>query len=211
MANGEGQQNSSLNNAQLTQYQVCQQETDSRDSSYWTLASIFIGIASVFLAGLIFAIVSNDMLLSDWIQTNCITASRQVWLLRILTPILGLGVICILWQLKRWNRRAGFLIHVNFETMRDIERLPNSQLSKNWRIHAIDNWDDPQKVSKEDKDWFISNVEPEDWVKGWRNSCAYEEPSTRFFDRILITIATLWALSILIVWIFPWVMFRLGM
>ena len=103
------------------------------------MAGIFIGISSALLAGLIYGILANEHLFQTFInETTIINAPREVWVLRIIASVLGIGIIIILLKLKGWLGRVTFLQQINFQRMREIEL--ELGMWKSWRVHTIDKW-----------------------------------------------------------------------
>jgi len=129
--------------AWLAEYQACEHEAGTSGTSYWTLASIFIGISTALLGIIIYAILANQNLFS--IFTKAISTISlpgwppdEIWMLRGIITVLAIVVIIILWKLRRWLKRVRFIQQVDFERMREIEL--ELRMWRGWRIHTLDRY-----------------------------------------------------------------------
>jgi hypothetical protein len=218
------QNNEPSENSLLTEYQVCQHDNSYTSVSYWTLAGIFIGISSALLAGLIYGVLANNDLFQIFGQAiTTISATRQIWMLRIIILILGIGIIWMLCCLWHWLKRVRLLQQINYRRMREIEL--ELGMWKSWRVHAIDEWQEMRKSKPcDNKIWSIlvnklkENLDTRhsellekrketlvELVK--RPYPEYERPTSKgVFKWILWVMISFWMILILIVWLLPLIM-----
>lgn len=200
--------------ALLTEYQVCQQQSDSSASSYWTLAAIFLGFSSVVLGGLLHEIIT--------------TTVRDACMLRII--VTGISVLMILMSLFLcfWLKRINDIAVKNFERMREIE-LDLEIMQKNWRVHAAACWTRLKIQSKEklcdeqiNEIWDKLKIElrkglPEQYYEKLESRkrrlveyCnnlppqRWHERQSRdsYYKAILVILSLLWVFLIVMAWLF---------
>ena len=182
--------------AWLVEYQACQQYISERSTSYWTLTGIFIGFSSVLLGGLIYGLMSNNVLLKAILSKDiCQLQNKEVLLFGVITYVISIAVLLILFFLKRWEKRVTFLQQINFHRMRDIERALGMWAS--WRVHGVDNWRgskfDREKIKVEDRNRLLS-YQPRGFWQYWRDNQQYERPSSKWhYNGIFYTLIALWA------------------
>lgn len=206
--------------ALLREYEACQHDSSSTSVSFWTLASIFIGISSALLAGLLYGLIANNNLFPVLLkvlfgESAQSSELRLILTLSLIVIILSISIFIILYKLWGWLRRARFLQQTNFKRMREIEL--ELGMWKSWRIHTIDEWqrikDDKPFEKKLDKLVNILkenlNIKYSDLlskreralaevVKSVRQS-EYEIPTSRgHFKWILGTLFVLWGLFLIL-------------
>jgi hypothetical protein len=105
--------------AWLTEYQACQQHTNSVGSEVWVSTTIFLTINVSLLGGLFYSFMTRIVLENPDLESISLA-------LRIITSIgftaLGLGILWILKKWVNWLKRMRFRVAVNFERMREIEK-----------------------------------------------------------------------------------------
>jgi len=172
--------------ALLTEYEVCQSQSDTLGLQYWTLAGIFIGFTSALLGGLIYGIVSNKDLLNLILYPK--QNSRELLLIGLILWLISAAVLVILYFLKGWLKRINHIIRINYYRMRDIEIIFG--MKKVWLANTIDEGYECKNWNTEIKEFFDRhkyNVE-----KKW------ERPSgTWHCDGIFCTLRFLWTLTLL--------------
>jgi hypothetical protein len=181
-----------------TEYQVCQQSADANGSSFWTLSGIFIAFSSVLLSGVIFGLLSNNSLLDEYVKTSTFSASASIFTARILTIILGIGMIIIYLALRRWQKRVRFLAKIKYERMNQLELELNMQ--QGMLVQGIDDWDMLPKEQQE----RLTTLNLKKWCDEKRKSKEYETPSRRtHFPIVMNTLIGLWIFTILAIWFLP--------
>ena len=124
--------------AWLTEYQVCQQDINSRASRYWTIVGVFMAINTALLGWVAFSIISNGVSLNESVKWLVYINENFNWLVLVL--VLGFGIIAILVFLMLWLKRVNCLIHISYYRMREIEF--ELRMAKNWIVDVLDNkWD----------------------------------------------------------------------
>jgi hypothetical protein len=131
--------------ALLTEYQVCQEDNSANFQGFWTLAAIFIGLSSAFLAGLIYAVIANKSLLSILLYHN---EPQRTHVIVGIALAISIANVVILKNLKGWHRRIMFNQGVNLGRMREIELDLDLEMYRGWQIRAIDIWYDILKSDK---------------------------------------------------------------
>lgn len=206
--------------ALLVEYQVCQEDNSAIFQGFWTLAAIFIGLSSVFFAGLIYAVIANESLLSILL---CHNEPRKTVVIGVIALIIGIANVVILKKLKGWHKRIMLNQRVNLKRMLEIEFQLGMQ--RGWQHRAIDEWykkcggkkptEDSEEVWKELKPLLEKEIDPrksagnldtlkDDLVnliqryfpKGHdKDRDKYELPSSeKHFPCILYTMILLWVL-----------------
>ena len=115
----------------LKEYEVCQQDNIAASANAWTVISIFSSISIGSIGAVIYKTIEVNY---DW---------RSL----VLIIILSFMAIIVIHFLESWTKRATFLIGVNNNRMREIEKLLN--MRKNSNIWEIDAWDDMPFTTKE--------------------------------------------------------------
>ena len=138
----------SARQALLAEYQVCQEDNSANFQGFWSLAAIFFGLSSVFLAGLIYAVIANESLFSIMLYHN---EPKKVLVVGIIALIIGIANVFILENLKGWRRRVMFNQGLNLGRMREIELDLNLEMYRAWQIQAINTWHDMLETDKEKK------------------------------------------------------------
>lgn len=202
--------------ALLTEYQVCQHDNSSGAQSYWTVTGIFMGLSSVILAGLLYGILSNNLLFQAILlivkrkdmQTLAITQSTdtsmivmQVIIITGVILVLSLVIFIIYCYLWKWLNRVTWLQQRSFERMHEIEL--KLRIQRSIRIHAIDRWNEWKKNEPKDKDGKIKDRIDElklgNWCNIRRNEDEYESSKRQFYyQRILRSLSALWIAIIVI-------------
>jgi hypothetical protein len=121
--------------ALLTEYHVCEQDNVANTQGFWTLSAIFIGLSSAFLAGLIYAVITNKSILNLIQSQSTIKSTLTIGIIAI---IIGIANLVILKKLKEWQTRIQFNLGINNRRMREIDLILGTR--KAWRIYAIDRW-----------------------------------------------------------------------
>ena len=177
--------------ALLTEYQALQHDVNSSGSSYWTLASIFIGISSALLLGSVFGVITNEDLYQSWLK-QLQGEPSQIQALQTIITVIGVFAVLMLSFVRLWLRRVTFLQQINFERMREIE----SRLGmwKSWRVHGIDHWnvkayDFDDEVSDKPR---LTSYKPKGWWCKWRVSRRYARPSGWHYNGIFAVLIFLW-------------------
>ena len=174
--------------ALLVEYQVCEQDNAANFQGFWTLAAIFFGLSSVFLAGLIYAVIANE--------------PQKTLVIGIIALVVSAANVFILWNINGWHRRIMFNQRLNLRRMREIE--VKLVMRKSLRVLGIE---DLKKLKQElnefekeenDKDKFDKiRRELLEWCKHKRDCKEYEPTSSKkHFPRILCTLMSLWVLVI---------------
>jgi hypothetical protein len=122
--------------ALLVEYQVCEEDNAANFQGFWTLAAIFLGLSSAFLAGFIYAVIANESLFSILL---CRNDPSKTLLIGIIAIIIGVANVVILKKLKGWRKRIAFNQGEINRRMREIE-LQLGMMQRGWRIYAIDRW-----------------------------------------------------------------------
>lgn len=191
--------------AELSEYAACQQEVDSNSQCYWTIAAIFIGVSSALLAGFIYGILSNNDLLTLFVNATTVHADKQIWLLRIISVVLGTANIVILCALRRWLKRTNYINDRYFDRMRDIEK--NKNMFKSWIIYGIDKYNDLSCYEHQ----LIRKYRDDKWWLSMRAKKEYAPPSRNTsFVCVFITLVTLWSLILVGTFILPCLISWLG-
>jgi hypothetical protein len=136
--------------ALLAEYHVCEQDNVANTQGFWTLSAIFIGLSSAFLAGLIYAVITNKsiLLLMQQSQSN----DKSTIIIGAIAIIIGIANVVILQKLKEWQTRIQFNLGINNRRMREVDLMLGTR--KAWRIYAIDRWYEILKEKKwEAKKW----------------------------------------------------------
>lgn len=184
--------------ALLTEYHACQHDNSATANSYWIMSGIFIGISSALLVAFVYGLLSNTNILSDFTNTTTISASSQVWTIRLVVTAVGIGIITILFYLKLWAKRIRFLLDTNYDRMREIEA--DLGMWKSRIVNAIDNWGDLSEDEKVD----LVRYKPLKWWKERAKNPAYEPPSrAKHYKWIFRTLITLWILTVCSIWLLP--------
>jgi len=186
--------------ALLTEYKVCEQDNAANFQGFWTLAAIFFGLTSVFLAGLIYAVIANESLFSIVLYHN---EPKKTFVIGIIALIIGIANVVILRKLKGWHRRIMFNQGLNLRRMCEIEVLLG--MRKSLRVRGIEDWKELEQELNEfekeqkNKDKFEKiKRKLREWCQRKRESKEYEPSSSRkHFPCILRTLMGLWGLVIL--------------
>ena len=196
--------------ALLTEYQVCQHDNSSGAQSYWTVTGIFMGLSSVILAGLLYGILSNNLLFQAILlivmrkdmQTLAIIQSTdtsmiltQVITIAYVLLVLSLLIFIIYLYLWKWLNRVTWLQRRSFKRMHEIEL--KLRMQRSIRIHAIDRWNKWKENEPKDKDRKIKDRIDElrlgNWCNIRRNEDEYESSKRQFYyQRILRSLSALW-------------------
>jgi hypothetical protein len=73
--------------ALLIEYQVCQEDNSANFQGFWTLAAIFIGLSSAFLAGLIYAVIANESVFSIILYHNDLKKTLTIGIIALIIGI----------------------------------------------------------------------------------------------------------------------------
>jgi len=161
----------------LKEYETYQQDISFHGSRYWTIVGIFIAVSTAMLGGLIYGLVSNGVLLKALQES----ALPQIFIVGLLTIIVGAGMITILVFLKCWIRRVNWLAYVSYFRMREIESKLG--MAKNWIVDVIDN------------DW--QNLSPIEQKRLTRLHKRHKAPKeVNYFMNILRVLIALWGVAI---------------
>jgi hypothetical protein len=182
----------------LKEYELCLQDIIDTSSRYWTIVNIFMAANMVVLGAIVAGVISASFIKEAFVKPT----PPQILVAGSVLIVLGLGMIIILISLKKYLKRANFLSAINYERMREIEF--DLRIWKNWRVHGIDNWDKPSKISSDDRS-RLTEYHPEKWWQGWRKSKEYatsNKSSNRWpiFAMIAIWGVIVLAASVAIVW-----------
>jgi len=131
--------------AWLTEYQVCQQDSEAESTRYWTIFGIFISVNTAIIGGLIYG-VFNTLFINAILKGENIPDTLVK--LTILT-ILFVAIILITIFLESWLKRTNYLIQNNDRRMYEIEI--ELGMWKNLRIHINDKWNMVRKKLKYQK------------------------------------------------------------
>ena len=93
--------------ALLTEYQVCEQDNDANSQAYWTLASIFIGLSTALLGGLVYGLISNHKLLTNIVYWN---EDKEMVVVFVIAILFSTAMITIMNKLTGWLKRIQFYI-----------------------------------------------------------------------------------------------------
>ncbi len=198
MANGN--QLTREEQAWLVEYKACQEDNSSIFQGFWTLAAIFIGLSSAFLAGLIYAVIANKSLIDTMLTGN---DPWKTLVIGIIALVVSAANVIILRKLKGWHRRIMFNQRLNLRRMREIEVKVGMQ--KSLRVLAIENWQELKQELNEfereenNKDKF-DKIKREllEWCNCTKDCKEYEPPSSRkHFPCILYTLMSLWGVAII--------------
>ncbi len=182
------------------EYQVCEQDNAAIFQGFWTLAAIFIGLSSAFLAGLIYALIASKSLIDTMLTGN---DPWETLVIGIIALVVSAANVVILRKLKGWHRRIMFNQRLNLRRMREIEVKLGMQ--KSLRVLAIENWQELEQELNEfereenNKDKF-DKIKGEllEWRQRKRESKEYEPASSKkHFPCILYTLMSLWGLVII--------------
>jgi len=183
--------------ALLTEYQACQHNNSSLGSTYWTLASIFIGISSAIFVGVLYAILSNTELLRAFLHIDGDTGYTEIIkAVQITITILSIFMFLLLVSLRLWLRRFRFLQQVDFDRMREIERQLG--MWKSWRVHGIDHWEGShfdKTISSEDNERLLNYKGPK-WWSYWKK---HARSGSLYYDWVFRILLFVWLLPILLV------------
>lgn len=177
--------------ALLTEYQTLQQDVNASGSSYWTLASIFIGISSALFLGSVFAVITNESLYQAWLK-QLQGESYQIQALQTMVIVIAIFVVLMLSFVRLWLRRVTFLRQINFARMQEIESLLGMWKSR--MVHGIDHW----KVKAYDFDDEVSDksrltaYKPKSWWSSWKEGRRYAPPSGRYYNGIFAVLIFIW-------------------
>jgi len=164
------------------------------------MASIFIGISSAILGGLLYSILSNSELLKALLNESKHTNNVEIiTAVKFVVTVISVFMFLVLVSLRFWLRRVSFLQQVNFERMREIESRLG--LWKSWRVHGIDHWEGShfdKKISSEDGERLLNYKEPK-WWSYWKKRQRYARPSGSYYDWLFIILLFAWLLPILLV------------
>ncbi len=197
----------------LTEYQVCQQYNSSSAQSYWTITGIFIGFSSVLLGGLLYGILSNNLLLQTILHivmqkdlqalaqkmaVDIPVKVMQVKVAAFVVLVLSAAIILVYYFLLRWLKRVQFLKLRHFERIHELELKLRMQSSI--RIHAIDHWNiwkdiDEKELESRDRNIKerIEELRLGNWCDISRNNEEDEQPSrTLHYKGIIFTLLGLW-------------------
>ena len=162
--------------AWLTEYQVCQQDSNSTSSTSWTVVGIFFGFTTAVLAFISISPLNGNPLVNP-----------------IVVTLIGVVAIIIVTILEKWIKRASTLVNINHFRMREIEQKLG--MLKNLTVHWLDlrknNKTDKQEEPKSQKD-RMDKVEGEIRI--------YEKPARCFMLNIFKAIILLWTLFIILAW-----------
>ena len=205
--------------ALLTEYQVCQHDNSSGAQSYWTVTGIFMGLSSVILAGFLYGILSNNLLLQAILlivkrkdmhilditqSTDTSMIVTQVAVISCVVLVLSLIIFIIYFYLWKWLNRVTWLQQRSFERMHEIEL--ELRMQRSIRIHAIDRWNEWKKMhEKELKDedkrikTRIQELKLGNWCDIRRNEDEYETSKRKsYYRNILGSLSTLWLIISLV-------------
>lgn len=177
--------------ALLTEYQALQQDVNSSGSSYWTLASIFIGISSALLLGAVFSVITNEDFYQSWLN-QLQGKPSDIKAIQTIIAVIGIFVVLMLSIVRLWLRRVTFLQQLNYERMREIESILG--MWKSWRVHGIDHWnikecDFDNGVSEKSK---LIYYKEKNWWCNWRSGRRYARPSGFYYNCIFAVLIFLW-------------------
>ena len=202
----------------LTEYQVCQEDNGAIFQGFWTLAAIFIGLSSAFLAGLIYAVIANKSLIDTMLTGN---DPWKTLVIGIIALVVSAANVVILKKIKGWHGRIMLNQSVNRGRMLEIELILG--MRKEWQHLVLDRWYDILK-KKEDETWKnLKNklkckidkkyhgklYERKDEILGligkyFKDGKVKDRPgkykpssSTKYFPCILYTLMSLWGLAII--------------
>ncbi len=201
--------------ALLTEYQVCQHDNSSGAQSYWTVTGIFMGLSSIILGGLLYGILSNNLLfqaillivkqkdmqtLSSILTTDTSMILTQVIIVTYVVLVLSFVIFIIYFFLWKWLNRVTFLQQRSFERMHEIEL--KLRMQRSIRIHAIDRWNEWKEMDEnelKDKDRKIKDRIDELKLSNWcdirRNEDEYESSKRGlYYKGILFSLSALWAI-----------------
>ncbi|MBA7609599.1 hypothetical protein ES703_16790 [subsurface metagenome] len=207
--------------ALLTEYQVCQHDNSSGTQGYWTVTGIFMGLSSVILGGLLYGILSNNLLfkailliikqeqkdMQTFANTLSIDTSMilaQVKIVTFVVLVLSFVILIIFYFLWKWGGRVTWLQQRSFERMHEIEL--KLRMQRSIRIHAIDRWNKWKKMHEnelKDEDKRIKDRIDELKLGNWcdirRNEKEYESSKRGwYYNVILISLTALWAIILVI-------------
>lgn len=167
--------NKSRQEVLLKEYEICQQHNNSIGSQMWVSTSIFI---------------STNVALLGWLAKSIGSVENLNRLVLLTVPVLGIGLILILWYWIRWVDRMRFLTRVNYERMRDIEYELGMQ--KNWMVRGLD------VAHEKDKKGELENKEKEQFREAKQYYRRYT-PARGFggVRRMAIILIILWSIFII--------------
>jgi hypothetical protein len=148
----------------LTEYQVCQQESDNISSQYWISISVITGINLILLAGIIHGAIAGYGTLHEnrlWLLLGLLVSSFTSWLL-----------FCML-------KRSRYLNQLCFHRMREIENILG--MWKNRTVDYIDNFHESKQkryANEPDRQWW--NLSVEDTSRLQRIKERYKPPKPGF-------------------------------
>ena len=197
----------------LTEYQVCQHYNSSSAQTYWTITGIFIGFSSVLLGGLLYGVLSNNLLfqailhvvmqkdlqtLAQKMAVDIPVIVMQVKVAASVVLVLSAAIISVYYFLLRWLKRVQFLQQRHFERIHELELKLRMQSSI--RIHAIDRWNSWKDIDEKELECKDRNIKERieelrlgNWCDILRNNEEYERPSrTLHYKGIIFTLFGLW-------------------
>jgi hypothetical protein len=177
--------------ALLIEYRACQHENNAIETSYWTMASIFIGISSALLIGLIYSVFANQELLQVLLKQ--LSGERlEIHFFQTLILVVGMLIVLLLSVIRLWLRRVNFLQQINSERMRDIERQLG--IWKSWRVHGVDHWnienyDFDNEITEKNR---LMDYKPKNWWHNWRAGRKNTLSIDSYSDLIFSVLIFLW-------------------
>lgn len=191
----------------LVEYQVAERMINTNILSFWSLAGIFLGFSSAVLAGLGFALLSSNDLLKAFVTNSKIMGSgipKEIWTIRILTTIVGSGIVIIILKLSKWLKRVNLVTDISRHRIHEIEMDLGMTVSL---LHkAVDNW---YELSQAEQDYM---AQYKDWCLKTRQSSEYEPPSRKaHYPYIFMVLVGLWIVVILCIWLLPLILSGFGL